>query len=302
MQKGIVLTIGFFDGVHIGHKKLINYVIDYAGKNDFEPEVITFDKVSKIQQGLIFPLKQKIEKIKTLGIKKIDVLKFDIIRKFSPEKFFEEILLPKRTKAVIIGQDFCFGYKRKGSVKILKQLCEKNNIVLIVIKDVSIKINNVIKKISSTIIRRSIVDGKYGLAEKLLGDKYFISGNIVRGYGIGRKLGVPTINFFPEQELVLPRGIVAGECMLGKNTYPAIADIGYIPTIKDLDKIICEVHILSKSFKHSKYNKKIYFRPINKIREEKKFKDIVLLKKYMYNDILLAKKILKKNFGGNYAS
>jgi len=291
MYNSYVLTIGFFDGVHIGHKKLINYVVDYAEKNDIGSVVITFDKVSKIQQGLIFPLEQKIKKIRSLGIDRIDVINFDDIKNFSPEKFFVEILLPKKIKAIIIGQDFCFGYRRQGSVKTLKQLCEKNNIVLIVIKDLCVKIDGLEKKISSTIIRKSIIEGKYGLAEKLLGEKYFISGKIVRGYGMGRKFCVPTLNFFPEENLVLPKGIIAGECVLQGKIYPSVADIGYSPTIKNLTRTICEVHILNKKFK---LDKKIFFRPIKKIREEKKFENIELLNKYMFKDILLAKKILKK--------
>jgi riboflavin kinase/FMN adenylyltransferase len=294
MNKDVVLTIGFFDGVHLGHKKILEYLVDYATRNNVECGVVTFDKVSKIKQGLICTLEQKIKKIKFFGIKKVIVCKFDEIKNFSSKKFFDEILLSKiskKVRAIIVGQDFRFGYNRQGSVKTLAHLCKKNGITLIVLNDVCTKIGNRYQKISSTIIRESIVNGNYDLVERLLGEKYFISGKIVKGYGIGKTLKVPTINFLPDKNLVLPRGVIAGECKLGKNVYPAVADIGYSPTIKNTKEITCEVHILQKNFIQ---NKNIFFRPIKKIRDEKKFPNINLLKKFMYNDIKLAKKYLQE--------
>ncbi len=302
MQKKSVLTIGFFDGMHLGHQRLIKHVLKYSSLNNLVSKVITFDKVAKNSQGLIYPIAKKVELIRNLGVEEVKILSFERIKMFSPEKFFEKCLLPQKVGTIFVGEDFCFGYKKSGTIDVLKSLCKRYKVLLFVINDVCFNDNEneKAKRISSSVIRKYISEANFLLVERLLGREYFITGKIVKGKGLGKKLGVPTINFEISSNLILPRGILAGECRLNNKKYFSVADVGNSPTVKNTKKIICEVHILDK--KIGKVLKSIFFRPIKKIRDEKKFNSLDELKLNMFKDIAVAKKILINKTGGYYAS
>ncbi len=293
MVREFVATIGFFDGVHIGHQRLIQYVTTYSLLNSIDSLAVTFDTTAKIKKNLIYPLETKIETIKSLGIKNVKILKFLQIQRLSPKQFFENIIVALNIKTIFVGEDFKFGYCAKGDVNTLKKLCKKYNIKLLVIKNVCVKINNNDCKVSSSLIRKLISNSEFDKVELLLGREYFVTGEIFHGKGMGKLLGFPTVNFYPQEDILLPNGIIAGESLIytseGKKfKKKSVANFGYNPTIDSYNKIVCEVHVIDEVIDYK--IDKIFFRPLKKLRDEKKFESVKLMLKNINKDVISAKK------------
>lgn len=275
-------------------------MLDYAKENSLQSLVITFDNgpERKVKQ-LIFTLEKRVKIIKSLGTCKVEVLSFNRIKNLRSKEFFEKFLLVYDPVAIFVGEDFRFGYKREGDIHLLKKLCIRSSIALFVMEDINFNVDGRMVRVSSSLIRKLISKGDVKVVEKLLGREYFIEGKVVKGIGLGKKIGFPTINLLPSKELVLPRGIFVGECFINSEKFYGVADIGTIPTVKKLDRFLCEIHLLSTNF--STDIKDVLFRPLVKVRDEKKFNDINILKKQILQDVKIAAKIIK-NFGGKYAS
>lgn len=285
-----VVTIGFFDGVHIGHQTLISFVKKLSELNDFESLIFTFDKVGKIDKNFIYPLHEKVRLLKSTNVDGVIVLKYDNIRMLTAKEFFYKFIVQNNISTLIIGEDFRFGKNAKGDINLLKKLAVKFDITVFVIKDVFMKIGNIEYSISSSLIRKKIIDSDFLIAEKLLGREYFISGKVVKGSGIATKLGVPTINFEVEKYVLVPHGIIVGIAKLKNSLFPAIAYFGFKPTFGG-EKFSCEVHILGKFL--NSVPSEIAFRPILKIREERKFGNLKELKNQIMKDVNFAKKFFK---------
>lgn len=295
-----VATIGFFDGVHIGHKKLIQEVKNISKLNSLKSLIITFDTVAKIEKNLIYPLETKLEILSSFKIDKILLLKFKEIEKLSAEEFFKKFII-KNVSVLVVGEDFKFGRNASGDVKMLGSLCKKYGVYLFIIKDFCVEVNNKIFSISSSLIRQSIVNNNFENVEKFLGREYWIKGKVIKGKGLGKRLGIPTINFLPDKALVLPYGVFLGLARVKKQIFKTVANLGYLPTFKKIFysknmDFSCEIHILDLKNKVILQNLKlIEFRPIKKIRKEKEFSSLEELKKQIIKDIEYAKKFFYKS-------
>ena len=280
----VVLTIGFFDGVHIGHRKLINSVIEKAKTlPDCKSIVLTFERVLRSGCGLLTSLEEKIVILKETDIDQIEVIKFD--EKFSsitPEDFFYNIIMKKyNTKTMIVGYDFVFGKDRKGSTAILGEMCEKNNMELIVLEPVLYKDTIV----SSSYIRKCLMEGRIELVNILLGRDYSIEGEVVKGKGLGKGLGFPTANLKVKGEgKLLPEGVYGGFVSVDNSSYRALINIGSCPTLSAGNVIQPEIHILD--FDKEISNKTLKFCFKRKLRDEKKFINIEELKNQIKKDII----------------
>ena len=282
-----IATIGSFDGIHIGHKKILQTLTKTAKKNNGKSILITFWPHPRyvLKKNNDFKLLTSLdEKIKLFEKNKIDILyivDFSLkFSKFSANKFIENILLEKlKINCLLIGYNNNFGRNREGNIRYLEENKKKFDVDIISIPKQSVdKIS-----ISSTKIREYLNNGKINSANRLLGRKYSINGKIVRGNGIGRKINFPTANIeIDEPKKLLPKsGVYAVEVILNKKIYLGMLNIGYNPTIKNEKKSI-EVNIFE--FSEDIYNNKISINFIRRIRNEKKFKNLNELKKQLIKD------------------
>jgi len=282
-----IATIGSFDGIHIGHKKILQTLTKIAKKNNGKSILITFWPHPRyvLKKNNDFKLLTSLdEKIKLFEKNKIDILYIvDFSLKFSKvsaNKFIENILLEKlKINCLLIGYNNNFGRNREGNIRYLEENKKKFDIDIISIPKQSVdKIS-----ISSTKIREYLNNGKINSANRLLGRKYSINGKIVKGNGIGRKINFPTANIeIDEPKKLLPKsGVYAVEVILNKKIYLGMLNIGYNPTIKNEKKSI-EVNIFE--FSEDIYNNKISINFIRRIRNEKKFKNLNELKKQLIID------------------
>ncbi|MEN3013150.1 MAG: riboflavin kinase [Endomicrobiia bacterium] len=282
MQKAGVATIGFFDGVHLGHQKLISIVKKVAAASNYKSILFTFNKTLK-SENLIYSFRKKIEILKSCNLDKIIVLDFWKIKNLTPQMFFEKFIIKNKIKLVIVGRNFRFGKDASGGTKELIELSHKYKVSLGIIKNVKIKLNTKSYSVSSSMIRNKILKSKFEYVNKLLNRDYYIEGFVTKGYGIGSKLlGVPTLNISPKN-LVLPRGVILGITEIDQKKFYSIANFGFAPTFKK-KYFSVEIHILNKSI-NIKNNRTIKFYPIKKIRNEKFFSSVSSLKKCILNDI-----------------
>ena len=204
----------------------------------------------------------------------------------TPELFLEQVLSQVNLKHLIIGDDFRFGAKRAGDFELLKEWGAANDTEVIAHSTVSFQD----ERISSTRIRAALLESDFTLAEQLLGRPYTFSGKVVFGQQIGRSIGIPTANLWiPKQRLPIA-GVYAVTCSIEGKTHKGIANMGIRPTVGGT-KPVLEVHIFD--FNEMVYGKRLTVEFKNKLRDEKKFDNIALLKEQILTDISKAKKILE---------
>lgn len=281
-MKKKVFVIGMFDGLHLGHRKVLKTAVDYALRNNSETIVLTFDSIPKNRSGVLSTLTEKIRLIKSQGIKKIRILAFNKIKSLSPESFLRLYL--KNCFCIVIGYNFKFGRKKQGSVKTIKNFCKR----VIIVKPVGYKK----KVISSTLIKKELLFGRIAQVNKLLGENYTFEGKVTEGLGLGRKLGFPTANLAVEKGKILPAGIFISQVKIGNKKYPSITYIGRRPTLGSSAKTI-EVYILG--FDGQLYGRKISVELLSKIRNDKKFSSVKKLAEWIRNDLKITQKYFRRH-------
>ena len=291
-QKSIIL-IGNFDGVHLGHQKLFDKAKKYKKKKKLKIGVVTFDPIpkmffnKKLKNYRISNLNQKLSIFKKFKVDFVINKKFD--KKFSKikcNKFISEIIYKKlNPKIIFVSNNFRFGNKREGDVKLLKLLEKKYNYKII--NPPTLKKKN--KTISSSLIRKLLADGKLNLANNYLNRNWSIEGVVKKGRSMGKKIGFPTCNIDIENYVIARPGVYAVKVnILNSNKIlKGIANLGYRPTFNQ-KKILLEVNIFN--FSRNLYNKKLTVEFIKFIRSEKKFKGIDQLKKQIKLDLKSAKR------------
>ena len=292
-----VITIGNFDGVHIGHQALFHEVIEKADALGGTSIVMTFEphpsRVLKQSDHppLITLYEQKVELIASSGI---DILIcFPFTREFaaiSAKEFVEDILLKRiGIKAIVLGRDYTFGRNREGNLELLQTYAENLGFEVIVADWIQ-TLNTQPGRISSTHTRELVMAGKVADAQKLLGRYYQIRGIVATGHNRGgRLLGFPTANITLHDELCPKTGIYAVTVECGNKQYKGVANIGYRPTFDDHEFAV-EVHILD--FNDDIYGHKIRINFIQRIRDEIKFSNISELSDQIKKDIVKAREIL----------
>ena len=288
-----VVALGVFDGVHLGHRKILEAAIKEAAKINGTSVVVTFDPHPQREESL-YSLKHRLSLIAELGIGVCIVISFNkSFAKIKAEDFIKDILLDRiRAIKIIVGKDFRFGCKASGDLKTLEQLARRFNFKT---KGFNIeKING--KVISSTLIRNLIKKGNIKEAERLLGKQVSILGSVIKGRALGRILGFPTANINPHHEIIPPVGIYAVKVKLGSKEYKGVCYIGKKPTLKNLkgksqnSGIGVEVYIFN--FNKNIYGKDLEIKFVKKFRKDKKFKNLSLLKQQIKKDVYLARKFL----------
>ena len=286
-----VIAIGNFDGLHLGHQKVIKEAKQKAKKNNIPFGVMTFEPMpvmffnNKIKNHRINSLEQKKNQLKKFKLDFLIIIRFN--KNFSSqsaEEFIKKIIFKKtKCKYLYVSKNFKFGFKRQGNIKTLKKFEKKYNFQNVVTKPYK-KSNKII---SSTILRKKIRLGQIVEVNKLLNRYWSINGIVIKGQRRGRKIGFPTCNLKLSDYVVPKLGVYAVK-VKSKNFYKnGIANIGYRPTFKGRN-LLLETNIFG--INENLYNKVISVNFKKFIRPEKKFRNLNYLKKQIKLDIKKAKK------------
>ena len=286
-----VIAIGNFDGLHLGHKKVINEAKQKAKKNNLPFGLMTFEPVpvmffsKSTNDHRINSSEQKKVQLKKFKLDFLIVIRFNkSFSSLTAKEFIKKILYKKtKCKYLYVSKNFKFGYKRQGDIQTLKKFEKQFNYKIIVTKP--FKKNH--KIISSTFIRKKIRKGKINLANKLLNRNWSIEGKVIQGRKRGRRIGFPTCNMSLNNYVVPKLGVYAVKVKGKSFNNNGIANVGYRPTFNG-KKLLLETNIFG--FNKNLYNKVINVSFKKFIRAEKKFRNFQDLKKQIKIDIKLAKK------------
>lgn len=279
------IALGFFDGVHIAHQKIITSAIKFAEVNGISPLALTFDKspleiLCPDKVSYLTSAEQKKELIEGFGAKTEFLTLSKELLSMSPEEFVKEILVDKYKIAyAVCGYNYRFGKNGSGDTDTLTKLGEKYGFTVKVCE--KIDLNG--ESISSSNIRVLIKSGNISVANKLLGHNFAVKGKVCEGKHLGHKLGFPTANvFFPEKSATPLCGVYQTAVTINGNKFPALTNVGINPTVGG-EKMRSETHILD--FSEDIYGKEINIEFINFIRKETKFESVELLKKQIQEDV-----------------
>jgi len=290
-NKNSVIAIGNFDGVHAGHKRVIEQAKQKARKNKLPFGLITFEPMpvmffnSKIKNHRINSLEQKKIQLEKLGLDFLIIIKFNkFLSLLSAEQFIKRIIYNKiKSKYVFVSKNFKFGKKRQGNINTLKKFQNIYGFKTII----TTPLKNLKRTISSSLIRKKISLGRIKEANKLLGRPWCVNGKVIKGKKRGRKIGFPTCNMRMRDYIVPKLGVYSVVVRTNHFKKKGIANIGYRPTFNG-QNLLLEVNIFG--INKNLYNKEINVNFIKFIRSEKKFKGLKQLKKQIKIDIIQAKK------------
>ena len=291
-----VVTLGNFDGVHLGHQQLINHLIEQGKKLNlptavmlFEPQPLEF--FSKQAPTRLTSFKEKVQLIEKLGIDYIIAVPFtQTFANMSANAFIQDWLIKKLSaKYIVIGDDFQFGRDRKGDINLLQQYTQNNQFSVESMP--TFVWNNL--RISSTAVREVLFNSDFELARCLLGRDYAIQGRVVHGNALARQLGFPTANIHLNRKKPALQGVyfVKVKNCCSNQYYHGIANIGIRPTIEG-KKAILEVNIFD--FSGDIYGQYLDVTFVCKLRDEKKFDSLADLKQQISQDVCTAKQISAK--------
>jgi riboflavin kinase/FMN adenylyltransferase len=285
-----VLTIGNYDGIHIGHQEIIRRVVQKARETSGTAMLMTFNphplSVLKpnIYTRLITPLHLKTKLIEANGIEVMLIVPFDArFQSMTPEMFVQDILVKRlAVKEILVGYDFKFGKDGAGNVTMLKKMADTYDFRFETIEAITLGG----ERVGSNAIRKLIMDGDVEKAAKFLGRPHMIGGIVVKGENRGKWMGFPTINLDTFFELVPKNGVYMTEVELGGRRKPSVTNIGYNPTFGG-KKFLMETHILD--FSGNLYGNEVVIYFHKRIREEMKFSGIDELKERIAKDVALAR-------------
>ena len=296
-DKRSVVTIGTFDGIHLGHKKILSRLIKSSKNKDLNSVVLTFFPHPRIilnkynEVKMIDTLDEKIIHLNEIGIDSLIIHPFDKnFSLLSANQFIKDFLVDKlKIKHIIIGYDHRFGKGREASVTDLKNYADDYDFTVEEIKAQEIEKITV----SSTKIRNSINQGDIKTTEKYLGRYFNLTGKVVKGDGLGKKINYPTANIFIEETYkIIPKdGVYLVETTIKNKLFKGMMNIGHRPTIGTNVKSI-EVHLFN--FNEDIYGQVISIKMISKIRDEKKFSSIQALKEQLVKDENYCLKLINK--------
>ena len=242
-SKGTAVAMGFFDGIHIGHRAVIEGAVRWARAHGAAPAVFTFGlpTENKMKGKRLLSTADKHALIESLGVEHYLCPEFEQIKGMSPEQFVLGIVRDCRARALFCGENFTFGAKAAGNPDLLKKLCAPLGVEVVVVPMAQFEE----KPVSSTRIRTALEGGDIPAANAMLGMPYAIRFAVHHGAGLGRTLGVPTINQIYPNGFQMPRfGIYITRTKIGDQWYPSATGLGTRPTVNaDETKVTCETFI-----------------------------------------------------------
>lgn len=289
LNKRSVITLGKFDGLHRGHDKLINRILE-IGKDGFQTVIFTFDvsPAARLKDPGFRTILTNQERLELARIKQVDCLLecpfVPEIMNMKAEDFIKEVLVNQLKAAyIVVGPDFHFGHGRSGNPQMLAELGKQYHYQVEILD----KVLDEEREISSSFIREEILAGNMEKANELLGYPYFIYSKVIHGKKLGRTIGMPTINQIPEAyKLLPPFGVYASKTYVGGQVYESVSNIGVKPTVGDYRPGVetylfdCDKNLYGLDAKVELYH---YQRP------EIKFASVLELKKQLQQDQQLAR-------------
>jgi riboflavin kinase/FMN adenylyltransferase len=293
-RKPTVVTIGNFDGIHLGHLKILNGVLERARAADLMATVLTFyphpSRVLRPEAApaLLTPLKQRLSGFEAAGLDAALVLRFDAeLAKVSAEDFVQRYLVETlRARAVMVGGNFKFGHRQLGDVNLLEELGKRWGFQVHVVPPVVI--DGVV--VSSSAVREALREGRVDEAARLLGRPFALEGEIQPGTGQGRKLVVPTLNLATEQECLPKNGVYATQTVVQGKTYQSATNIGVRPTFNGT-RLAIESHLFNFAENLTSGLMEVCLHA--RLRDEQKFTSPEALKVQVLKDIERAKEYFR---------
>ena len=290
-----LITIGTFDGIHLGHQHLFNLLETRAALHQLKPLVLYFPLPPKTllspqPEMSVLTLPHEKKALFKKSAVRAQVLDFSQVRSLSPQQFFNRLLNHFDCGGLLIGADFAFGKNRTGSAVFLREACANKNLPF----EVAPFYKEETEKISSSLIRKILAQGDIPRANTLLGRPYELTGQVITGHKLGRKLGYPTANLDTGIYKILPLGVFAVKVRVGTKIYDGFCNIGFRPTVNTINTLLplVEVHIFN--FKQSIYGRKITVWFYEKLRNETKFEGLDALKAQLSKDKTAAATLLKQ--------
>ena len=294
-DQSCVATIGNFDGLHLGHQKIISCLKEQADVLNLPLTVISFEPLPaeyfmSEPPARVYPLRDKIKRMSSLGVDNFLCLKFnDLLANTPPRDFVKEILIDSlKVKFLMVGDDFRFGYKREGDFALLKEMGQQFGMQ---VEDTKTQLQDG-ERISSTRIRAALKKGDIKVANALLNHPYQLSGRIRQGDKLGRTIGFPTVNMTLVENIAIRKGVYAVRVHgLSEKAINGVANIGTRPTVSGMENRL-ETHLFD--FSADVYNEYISVELLDFIREEKNFKHFEQLKEQIALDVVKAKNIFRR--------
>jgi riboflavin kinase / FMN adenylyltransferase len=286
LQRPAALTLGVFDGLHLGHQEIVRTVVERALLIDAAPTLVTFDphprQVLKPDTAppLLQTFHQKMEGLKQLGIQQVVVLEFNAaLAALSAEEFVRRFIVDALdAREVYLGKGFAFGRERRGNIELLRQLSLEHGFLAAEVPEVQLRGH----RISSTMIRRLLNAGRVNVARRMLGRAYGIEGVVIQGRGIGRQLLYPTANLEFQNRVLPADGVYVTLALIDGVWRRSVTNIGKRPTFGGEAESKVETHIID--FDGDLYGKTIRVRALYRLRGEKKFSGVDELRAQIAND------------------
>jgi riboflavin kinase/FMN adenylyltransferase len=295
-----VVALGKFEGMHKGHQQLLDELDRLKQEKGYTSVMFTFDRPPKLvitgkRERTIYTKGERRHKLQQTSLDVLIEQPFTPeFSKLSPEEFIKTVLIDKLdVKAIVVGFDFGFGYKRQGNVALLKELAPKYGYELIVVPKCTVEG----EKSSSTLIRKYLEEGNMEKVNAFLDEPYSVIEHVVHGNAIGRSLiGLPTANLFPRpHKLLPPKGVYVTRIKLKGETFYGITNIGTKPTVEDYEIIGVETYIFD--FDRDIYDELIQVEFLHYKRPEMKFSGLEELAKQMKADAAYGLEYVKKHYG-----
>jgi riboflavin kinase/FMN adenylyltransferase len=292
--RGVVVALGNFDGVHLGHQAVLRRAVEEGRRRGARVVAATFDPHPRailgpgVQPKLLTTLELRREALLRYGADEVQVIQFDVdLSTKSPKEFVRGVLVAEiGAEVVVVGENFRFGYRAAGDVEELERLMQScgGEAYAVAVRGEAGK-----GGISSTRIRELVTEGEVDEAAKLLGRPYVLRGEVVVGDQRGRSIGFPTANVHPDPAVVIPaRGVYAGFVRVGKTPHPGCINVGVAPTFERGESRI-EAYLLD--YGGDLYGRVVDVDFVRRIRPEKKFSGVEELKEQIARDVEEARRI-----------
>jgi len=287
INRPTVLTLGVFDGLHLGHQLIVRAVVERARATNAVPTVITFDPHPRAvlhpvsAPPLLQTFDQKLEAFGVLGIEQAIVIRFDAeFAQIRAEEFLREVVRERlQAKEVYLGRGFAFGRNREGNIELLKAVSEQLGFHADEVAEVRLRG----QRISSSRIRELLAEGRVNLARRMLGRPYGVEGRVVRGDERGRTLGFPTANVQPHNRVIPRHGVYVTATLIEGTWRRSVTNVGTRPTFESDAGPSVETYVMN--WQGDLYGDVVRVRFLHRLRAERKFASVVQLKTQIERDV-----------------